>query len=178
MFKVASKRSLTTETTRSKELARPRTGSKVQMNRRFAESFSIIIKTLEIGTEAILQLIAQIYFAIYNDFRPGPIQIFSMSTSFISIVLGTFYWNSDFQWDRKYRDGLKAIPLYVLAIVYKCLSLTTMVAILSYYSAVPIVLLGGTLAVVYYTLISDATNITKLCNCGNIIWRYVKIASR
>ena len=174
MFRISNERSTATErSTRPKKLALRQSESKIELNKRFAESFSIIIRTVEISTESISQLILQIYIAIYNDFKPGPIQIFSMSTSFASLVCGTFYWNSDFQWDRKYRDGLKAIPLYVLSIVYKCLSITTMAAILSYYSAVPIISLGVVLAVIYSTIISDAATNTKLFNCGSVYLRYV-----
>ena len=143
---------------------------KIELNKSFAKSFSTLLRITEVSTESILQLIVQIYIAIYNDFKPGPLQVFSMVTSFLSLVLGTFYWNSEFPWDRKYSDGLKAIPLYVLSIAYKCLSITTMIAVLSYYSLIPLFLLVITLAVIYYRLISD--DITK--NIFNVLAVYVR----
>lgn len=147
---------------------------KIDLNKNFFQSFSMLLRITEMCTESILQLIVQVYIAIYNDFKPGPIQLLSMSTSFVSLVLGTFYWNSDFTWDRKYRDGLKAVPLYILSIAYKCLSVTTMIAVMSYYSSVPLGLLAIVLAVIYYRLISD--DITK--NVFNVLAVYMRYISK
>ena len=174
---VEKRNSIRRTMTKQEKLLRAESELKLRLNNRFSESFSIMIRTVEMSTESILQLILQLYIAIYDDFNPGLIQFFAFSTSFMSLVLGTFYWNSDFQWDRKYSDGLKAIPLYILSIIYKSLSITTMIGILSYYSSVPIFLLSTVLAVVYYRIISDDTASTKLFNVGSIYLRYIsKIA--
>ena len=145
---------------------------KVQLNKRFSESFAIMVRTVEISTESIFQLILQLHIAIYSDFKPGLLQLLSMSTSFVSLVFGTFCWNSQFEWNRKYRDGLKAIPLYVLSIMYKCLSITTMIAVFKYYSAIPLVFLVVVLATIYYRSIADAPKGHKILNVGSIYLRY------
>ena len=131
--------------------------SKVQLNKVTYQSFSILLRITEMCTESIIMLIAQLYIAIYNDFHPGSLQIFAMITSFGSLVMGTFYWNSEFPWDRKYADGLKAVPLYVLAIAYKSLSITTLIAVFSYYACIPFVVLLLILGVIIYKLTSDNT---------------------
>merc|ERR1712136_422564 len=113
----------------------------------------------------------QLYIAIYNDFTPGPLQYFTMFTSFASLVFGTFYWNSEFPWDRKYQDGIKAIPLYMLSIAYKCLSITTIFGVLSIYGCIPIIVLIAVLAVIYYSLIRDNT----FKNMFNILSVYMSL---
>ena len=147
---------------------------KIELNKEFSQSFSMLLRVIEMSTESTLMLIVQLYIAIYKDFKPHSIQLFSMSTSFVSLVMGTFYWNSEFPWDRKYRDGLKAIPLYVLSISYKCLSITTLIGVLSYYSFIPILLLVTILAVIYYKFISDNTT-KNVFNVGSVYLRYVFI---
>ena len=144
---------------------------KIELNKDFAVMFSMLLRITEMCTEAVLMLIVQLYIAIYNDFKPGPLQIFTMSTSFSSLVLGAFYWNSDFPWDRKYRDGLKAIPLYILSISYKCLSITTMIAVMRLYCFGPLFLLVIVLGVIYYRLISDDTT-KNIFNVGAVYVRY------
>ena len=146
---------------------------KIDFNKQFAASFSMLLRIAEMGTESFLQLIVQLYIAIYNDFQPGPLQVFSITTSYLSLVLGTFYWNSEFPWDRKYRDGLKAIPLYVLSIAYKCLSITTILGIMTYYSILPLGFLAVILAIVYYRLISyDPKNLFNMYT-GSIYLRFI-----
>ena len=145
--------------------------SKVQLNKVTYQSFSMLLRVTEMCTESIIMLIAQLYIAIYNDFHPGSLQIFAMITSFGSIVMGTFYWNSEFPWDRKYTDGLKAVPLYVLAIAYKSLSITTLIAVFSYYACIPFIVLLLILGVIFYKLTSDNTK--NVFNAGAVYVRYV-----
>ena len=145
--------------------------SKVQLNKVTYQSFSILLRITEMCTESIIMLIAQLYIAIYNDFHPGSLQIFVMITSFGSLVMGTFYWNSEFPWDRKYTDGLKAVPLYVLAIAYKSLSITTLIAVFSYYACIPFVVLLIILGVIIYKLTSDNTK--NVFNAPAVYVRYV-----
>ena len=145
--------------------------SRVQLNKITYQSFSILLRITEMCTESIIMLIAQLYIAIYNDFRPGSLQIFVMITSFGSLVMGTFYWNSEFPWDRKYADGLKAVPLYVLAIAYKSLSITTLIAVFSYYACIPFVVLLIILGVIIYKLTSDNTK--NVFNAPAVYVRYV-----
>merc|ERR1719266_1632302 len=147
--------------------------SKVQLNKITYQSFSILLRITEMCTESIIMLIAQLYIAIYNDFHPGSLQIFVMITSFGSLVMGTFYWNSEFPWDRKYADGLKAVPLYVLAIAYKSLSITTLIAVFSYYACIPFIVLLFTLGVIFYKLTSDNTK-----NVFNALAVYVSLITQ
>ena len=146
---------------------RRQSNAKVDLNKEFAQSSSMLLRIVEMATESVLMLIVQLYIAIYNDYSPGPLQYFAMTSSFISLVFGTFYWNSEFPWDRKYQDGVKAIPLYTLSIAYKCLSLTTLLGVMSIYSCIPILVLVAVLSVVYYTLIRDNA-VKNLFNIGSV----------
>ena len=163
-----------TETLEHQNEPRPdykRRQSKVQLNKTTYQSFSLLLRITEMCTESIIMLIAQLYIAIYNDFHPGSLQIFAMITSFGAIVMGTFYWNSEFPWDRKYTDGLKAVPLYVLSVAYKSLSITTLIAVFSYYACIPFVVLLLTLGVIFYKLTADNTK--NVFNAGAVYVRYV-----
>ena len=145
--------------------------AKIDLNKQFFQSASHLMRISEMGTESILMLIVQLYIAIYSDYTPYFLQLFTMFTSFMSLVLGTFYWNSEFPWDRKYSDGSKTIPLYMLSISYKCLSLTTMIGVMKYYALIPIFVLVIILSVTYYRLISDNTT-KNVVNVGSVYLRF------
>ena len=153
---------------------RRQSNAKADLNKEFAQSTSMLLRITETGTESILQLMVQLYIAIYNDFTPGPLQYITMFTSFASLVFGTFYWNSEFPWDRKYQDGIRAIPLYMLSIAYKCLSITTIFGVLSIYGCIPIIVLIAVLAVIYYSLIRDNT-FKNMFNILSVYMRYKKM---
>ena len=144
--------------------------AKIDLNKQFFQSSSHLMRITEMSTESILMLIVQLYIAIYSDYTPYFLQLFTMFTSFTSLVLGTFYWNSEFPWDRKYRDGSKAIPLYMLSISYKCLSVTTMIGVMKYYAVIPMFVLVIIQSVTYYRLIADI--ITK--NVVNALSVYLR----
>lgn len=150
---------------------RRQSNAKVDLNKEFAQSSSMLLRIVEMGTESTLQLMVQLYIAIYNDFTPGPLQYFTMVTSYASLVLGTFYWNSEFPWDRKYQDGLRAIPLYMLSISYKCLSITTIIGVLSVYGCIPILVLVAVLSMIYYSLCRDNT-VKNMFNILSVYMRY------
>ena len=162
------------ENSKRRNYKRRQSNAKRDMNKEFAQSSSMLLRVIEMSTESTLMLIVQLYIAIYNDFTPGPLNCFSMLTSFVSIVFGTFYWNSEFTWDRKYQDGLKAIPLYALSTSYKCLSITTLIGVMSYYCCIPLFVLISVLSVIYYSLIRDNT-IKNLFNILSVYVRYEKI---
>ena len=166
----ATNNTLNSENVSRRRIKRRQSEIKINLNKKFFQSFSVLLRITEMSTESILMLIVQLYIAIYNDYPPQFLQYFTMLTSFMSLVLGTFYWNSEFPWDRKYRDGSKAIPLYMLSISYKCMGVTTMIGVLSYYSLIPLFVLIAILSVVYYKLISD--NLPK--NAFNFLSVYVR----
>ena len=174
---VDSNKNLNRENSTRRNYKRRQSNARIDMNREFTQSSSMLLRVVEMSTESTLMLIVQLYIAIYNDFTPAPLNYFSMLTSFVSIIFGTFYWNSEFPWDRKYQDGLKAIPLYVLSTAYKCLSITTLIGVMSYYCCIPILVLISVLSVVYYTLIRDRGNTVKnLFNILSVYVRYKKIS--
>lgn len=169
--KNATREPLKSENGLKKTYKRRQSEIKIDLNKKFFQSSSHLMRISEMGTESILMLIVQLYIAIYSDYTPYFLQLFTMLTSFMSLVLGTFYWNSEFPWDRKYTDGSKAIPLYMLSISYKCLSITTMIGVMKYYCLIPIFVLVIILSVIYYRLISDNTT-KNVVNVGSVYLRF------
>ena len=77
------------ENSKRRNYKRRQSNAKLDMNKEFAQSSSMLLRVIEMSTESTLMLIVQLYIAIYNDFTPGPLNCFSMLTSFVSIVFGT-----------------------------------------------------------------------------------------
>ena len=80
-----------------------------------------------------------------------------MFGSLASLIVCTFQYNTNFNWQNKYSTGLKAFPLYALCVTYKVLSISTMIALLRFYAILPIFMILSILGILVYYL-SSTTN--------------------
>ena len=73
-----------------------------------------------------------------------------MFTSFASLTYCTFEYNLNIDFEDKFSTGLKAIPLYAICALYKCLSICTMIALLRFYAIIPIFIMYTVLVLLVY----------------------------
>ena len=91
----------------------------------------------------------------------GWIQACGMITSFVSLTYCTFEYNLNINWKDKFSTGVKAMPLYAICVLYKCLSICTMIALLRFYALIPIFTMYIMLVLVVY-LVSGSIKSTGL----------------